>query len=86
DLMIVLREAENGVAAVTINYGTFIKRLVDFLIIAALVFAAIKMIARLLGLKRREARARADELLVSVRATQGIRLTVPGPGFSEAPA
>ncbi len=63
DLMIVLREAENGVAAVTINYGTFIKRLVDFLIIAALVFAAIKMIARLLGLKRREARARADELL-----------------------
>ncbi|WP_024326342.1 large-conductance mechanosensitive channel protein MscL [Thioalkalivibrio sp. AKL19] len=47
DLMIVLREAENGVAAVTINYGTFIKRVVDFLIIAAVVFAAIKMIARL---------------------------------------
>ncbi len=47
ELMIVLREAENGVAAVTINYGTFIKRVVDFLIIAAVVFAAIKMIARL---------------------------------------
>ncbi|WP_019025100.1 MULTISPECIES: large-conductance mechanosensitive channel protein MscL [unclassified Thioalkalivibrio] len=47
ELMIVLREAENGVAAVTINYGIFIKRVVDFLIIAMVVFAAIKMIARL---------------------------------------
>ncbi|WP_018872410.1 large-conductance mechanosensitive channel protein MscL [Thioalkalivibrio sp. ALJ16] len=47
DLVIVLREAENGVTAVTINYGMFIKRVVDFVIIAAVVFAAIKMIARL---------------------------------------
>lgn len=47
DLVIVLREAENGVAAVTINYGTFIKRVVDFLIIAVVVFTAIKMISRL---------------------------------------
>ncbi|WP_018137870.1 MULTISPECIES: large-conductance mechanosensitive channel protein MscL [unclassified Thioalkalivibrio] len=47
ELMIVLREAENGVAAVTINYGIFIKRVVDFLIIAMVVFAAIKMIGRL---------------------------------------
>ncbi|WP_017926748.1 large-conductance mechanosensitive channel protein MscL [Thioalkalivibrio sp. HL-Eb18] len=47
ELMIVLREAENGVAAVTINYGTFIKRVVDFLIIAVVVFAAIKTISRL---------------------------------------
>jgi len=47
ELAIVLREAENGVAAVTINYGLFIKRVVDFLIIAVVVFAAIKGIARL---------------------------------------
>ncbi|WP_018994180.1 MULTISPECIES: large-conductance mechanosensitive channel protein MscL [unclassified Thioalkalivibrio] len=47
ELVIVLREAENGVAAVTINYGIFIKRVVDFLIIAMVVFAAIKMIGRL---------------------------------------
>ncbi|WP_018948747.1 large-conductance mechanosensitive channel protein MscL [Thioalkalivibrio sp. ALMg11] len=47
ELAIVLREAENGVAAVTINYGLFIKRVVDFLIIAVVVFAAIKAIARL---------------------------------------
>lgn len=47
ELMIVLREAENGVAAVTVNYGIFIKRVVDFLIIAIVVFAAIKMLGRL---------------------------------------
>ncbi|WP_018141770.1 large-conductance mechanosensitive channel protein MscL [Thioalkalivibrio sp. ALJ7] len=47
ELAFVLREAENGMAAVTVNYGIFIKRVVDFLIIAAVVFAAIKMITRL---------------------------------------
>ncbi len=47
ELAFVLREAENGMAAVTVIYGIFIKRVVDFLIIAAVEFAAIKMIARL---------------------------------------
>ncbi|WP_341707800.1 large-conductance mechanosensitive channel protein MscL [Halopseudomonas sp.] len=43
DLSIVLKEAEGEVAEVAIGYGLFIQSLVDFVIIAAAVFIAVKV-------------------------------------------
>jgi large conductance mechanosensitive channel len=42
DLVITIQEATAEVEAVTINYGTFIQTLVDFLIIAFAIFMVIK--------------------------------------------
>ena len=78
ELAIVLREAENGVAAVTINYGLFIKRVVDFLIIAVVVFAAIKGIARLQRKEEAKPEATAapsneEKLLTEIRDLLKVR-------------
>lgn len=56
DLAIVLKEAEGEIAAVTLGYGLFIQSIVDFLIIAAAIFVAIKVMN---GLKRKEEAAPA---------------------------
>jgi len=42
NLAIVLQEAQGEVEAVSINYGTFIMTIIDFLIIAFAIFIAIK--------------------------------------------
>ena len=42
DLAITLKQASGEVAAVTLNYGTFIQTVVDFLIIAFVIFMVIK--------------------------------------------
>lgn len=44
DLSIVLKEATEGAAAITINYGNFIQVIFDFLIVAFVVFMVIKAI------------------------------------------
>ena len=44
DKRLVLKAAEGASKAVTLNYGAFLTNIVDFLIVAAAVFAAIKMI------------------------------------------
>lgn len=51
DLAIVLREATGELEAVTLGYGAFIQSVVDFLIIAAAIFVAIKVMN---SLKRKE--------------------------------
>lgn len=51
DFKITLKEASEGVQAVTINYGNFIQTMVDFTIIAFCIFCAIKAINTL---KRKE--------------------------------
>ncbi|WOD12178.1 large-conductance mechanosensitive channel protein MscL [Pseudomonas sp. NyZ704] len=51
DLAIVLKDAEGEIAAVTLGYGLFIQSIVDFLIIAAAIFVAIKVMN---SLKRKE--------------------------------
>lgn len=43
DLTIVIKEAVGEAAAVTINYGNFVQVVIDFLIIALVIFAMIKM-------------------------------------------
>jgi len=42
DLAVVMKEASGDVAAVTINYGSFIQTVVDFLIIAFAIFMVVK--------------------------------------------
>lgn len=52
NLAIVLKQATEDTAAVTINYGLFLKTLFDFTIIAFAIFMAVKAIN---NLKRKEA-------------------------------
>ena len=56
DLAIVLQEAQGELPAVTLGYGLFIQSIVDFLIIAAAIFMAIRVMN---SLKRKEEEAPA---------------------------
>lgn len=47
ELKLTLKEAEEGVEAVTLNYGQFIQNVFDFLIIAFCIFLFIKGISKL---------------------------------------
>ena len=51
ELAIVLQEATEEAAAVTIGYGAFLQTIIDFLIIALAIFVAVKVINRM---KRKE--------------------------------
>ncbi len=51
NLAITLKAAQEGVEAVTLNYGVFIQTLFDFIIVAFAIFIVVKMINRL---KRKE--------------------------------
>jgi len=42
DLAVTLKEASGDVAAVTLNYGTFIQTVIDFIIIAFAIFMVVK--------------------------------------------
>lgn len=57
DLKVVLKEATADASAVTINYGTFIQSIFDFIIIATAIFFAIKGINTLRS-KQEEAPAK----------------------------
>jgi len=47
DIKIVLHKAVGSAPAVTLNIGSFIQNVIDFLIIALVIFVMIKMISRL---------------------------------------
>jgi len=72
DLSIVLKEASGDVAAVTLNYGTFIQTVLDFIIIAFAIFMVVKAMN---NLKKKEEEAPAAppkpsaevELLTEIR-------------------
>ena len=51
DLAIVLQEATDEAASVTVGYGAFLQTIIDFLIIALAIFVAVKVINRM---KRKE--------------------------------
>ena len=46
-IKIVMKAAENGQEAVTLNLGNFVQTVVDFLIVAFVIFMVIKLINRL---------------------------------------
>jgi large conductance mechanosensitive channel len=54
DLAIILQPAHEGAEAVTLDYGMFIKTVIDFLIVAFAIFLAVKVMNRL---KRKEEEA-----------------------------
>lgn len=72
DLAVTLKAAEEGVAAVTLNYGVFIQTVFDFVIVAFAVFIAVKVIN---SLKKKEeakpaappAPSKEEELLAEIR-------------------
>jgi len=57
DLAVVLKEASGDVAAVTLNYGSFIQTVVDFVIIAFAIFMVIKAMN---NMKKKEEEAPAE--------------------------
>ncbi|HNX78508.1 MAG TPA: large-conductance mechanosensitive channel protein MscL [Prolixibacteraceae bacterium] len=72
DLKILLKPAEGDVAAVTLNYGAWLNTVIDFLIVALVIFMVIKGIN---SMKKKEAEAPApppapskeEELLTEIR-------------------
>ncbi len=72
DLKVTLKEALGDAAAVTINYGSFVQTVFDFVIIASAIFFAIKAI-NMLQKKKEEAPAtppaptKEETLLTEIR-------------------
>lgn len=60
DLMIVLKEAEGETPAVTINYGTFIQNILDFLIVAFSIFLCVKLLNKGKEIATRKEREAAE--------------------------
>lgn len=74
DLKITLKEASDGVDAVTLNYGNFLQTAFDFLIIAFSIFMMIRIITKLTEKKKEETPAPApaepsneEKLLTEIR-------------------
>lgn len=72
-LSLVLKQAEGDAEALTLNYGMFIQNIVDFLIIAFVLFIILKII---LKLKREDKKVeeeskpkltKTEELLIEIR-------------------
>lgn len=67
-LVITLKKATADAAAVTLNYGAFIQTIIDFLIIAWVIFIAIKLINSLKAKeeekKEEEPKPSAEEVLL----------------------
>lgn len=54
DLKLIIKEGAEGVAAVTWNYGIFIQNIIDFVIIAFVIFMMIRSITRLQNIKAKK--------------------------------
>ncbi len=52
DLAYIIKEAEGEVAAVAIKYGSFIQNIIDFLIIAFVIFMVVKAYNKMVNNKR----------------------------------
>lgn len=69
NLKVVLKAAQEGKEAVTVNYGNFIQTIVDFLIIAFSVFIVVKIVNALKKKEEAKPVAPTDEvrLLTEIR-------------------
>ena len=70
DLKLTLHAATAQAPAVTLNYGVFIQTVIDFLIVAAAVFALVKAINALRRSREEEQapeRSKQEELLSEIR-------------------
>jgi large conductance mechanosensitive channel len=71
DLQIVLKEGQDGQGEVALRYGAFIQKVLDFLIIAGAVFAAVK--AYSYSKKKEEAKPPAPKGPTELEVLQEIR-------------
>jgi large conductance mechanosensitive channel len=69
NLAITLKKAGDGAEAVTINYGLFLNTLIDFVIVAFVIFIIIKQVNRL---KKKE-EAKPDPISEDVLLLREIR-------------
>ena len=68
DLSYVIQEAVDKTPAVAINYGSFIQTLIDFIIIAFVIFIMIKMINKMKKAEEEVAKGPStEELLTEIR-------------------
>lgn len=68
DLGYTLKEAVGDAPAVVLNYGSFVQTLIDFIIIAFVIFMIIKMMNKARGPKEEEeAGPTQEELLTEIR-------------------
>lgn len=65
ELKIVLKEANNDIPASTINYGLFIQNIIDFLIIAFIIFIFVKLYSK--TKKEVPTLTKDQELLIEIR-------------------
>lgn len=69
DLAYILQEAQGEVAAVTIKYGSFIQTIIDFIIIAFVIFMVVKGYNKMVQAKEEEAAepTASENLLTEIR-------------------
>ena len=73
ELKIVLKEANNDIPASTLNYGLFIQNIIDFLIIAFIIFLFVKLYSKTKKEDKKEpkqevpALTKDQELLIEIR-------------------
>lgn len=67
DLSFVIQQAAGDVPAVAIKYGAFIQSLIDFLIIAFVIFLIIKMINKAKKSQEEKAGPTTEDLLAEIR-------------------
>lgn len=63
-LSITIKEASEGAAAITINYGLFINTIIDFLIIAFAIFILVKQINKFKKKEEEKPKTPAEEILL----------------------
>ncbi len=73
ELKIVLKEANNDIPASTLNYGLFIQNIIDFLIIAFIIFLFVKLYSKTKKEDKKEPKqevptlTKDQELLIEIR-------------------
>lgn len=73
ELKIVLKEANNDIPASTLNYGLFIQNIIDFLIIAFIIFLFVKLYSKVKKEDKKEPKqeiptlTKDQELLIEIR-------------------
>lgn len=73
ELKIVLKEANNDIPASTLNYGLFIQNIIDFLIIAFIIFIFVKLYSKTKKEDKKEPKqevptlTKDQELLIEIR-------------------
>jgi large conductance mechanosensitive channel len=72
-LAITLKKASEGAEAVTINYGLFINTVIDFIIIAFVIFIMVQQIAKLKKKEDAKPEKPTEEILLLREIRDGLK-------------